>query len=260
MSLNKGILITTVMAVIIIGIALFIPIYRYYQPAQVRAIYCIPEKKYDDTLRVLFIGDSWAAFHQAHDSILATMISSNTNKPCAVKSIGNVGAKSKEVYERLFSSTKPFIMEHPDYCIISAGINDAIAKMGAEYYTSNYMNILDFLLSQEIIPIVLDFPDVDYCAVYSREPIYVKFRHQLSAYITGADLYSFSSYRVALSETLFTLEKHNSIIYIEAGKWMLNNTGISLYCDDGIHLNAMGFHKLDSCLSVAIGREISYPH
>lgn len=260
MSLNKGVLMTIVIALIVIGVTMLIPIYQYYQPAEAQLIYRIPAKHSDDTLRVLFIGDSWAAYHQAHDSILATMISSSTNKPCVVKSIGNVGAKSKEVYERLFSSTKPFILEHPDYCIISVGINDAVAKMGADYYTSNYVNILDFLISQKIVSIVLDMPNVDYSAVYNRESFSAKFRHQLSSAITRGDFYSFSSYRIALSETLNKLEKHDSIIYVEAQNWMPNNSAISFYCDDGIHLNAEGYQKLDSCLSIKIANNFSFSH
>lgn len=255
MSLKKGVLITIVMALIILGVAMSNTICQYYKPARTRPIFHIPAKQSDDTLRVLFIGDSWAAYHQAHDSILANMISSSTNKPCAMKSIGNVGAKSKEVYERLFSSTKPFIMEHPDYCIISAGINDAVAKMGAEYYTSNYMNILDFLISQEIVPIVLDMPDVDYYAVYNRESFSAKLRHRLSSAITCVDFFSFGSYRVALSDKLEMSGKHDSVIYIKTSEWISKETKIKFFLEDGIHLNSKGYQLLDSCLSVKIANK-----
>ena len=247
-----------IMALIVIGGEMLISIYQYYQPAQVHPIYRIPAKQSDDTLRVLFIGDSWAAYHQVHDSILAMMLSSSIYKPCVVKSIGNVGAKSKEVYERLFSSTKPFILEHPDYCIISAGINDAVAKMGVDYYTSNYMNLLDFLISQEIVPIVLDIPDVDYYAVFSRETLVEKFRHRMSAVVNSVGDFSFLTYRKALTDKLESSEKGDSIIYIKASKWI--SSGTKYFLEDGIHLNDKGYQLLDSCLSDQIRISIQKQH
>lgn len=253
MSLKKGSLTTIAVALIMMGIVMIIPIYQYYQPAKARALYLIPEKQCNDTLRVLFIGDSWATYHQAYDSYLATLVTSRANKPCVVKSIGHIGAKSKEVYERLFSSTKPFAMEHPDCCIISAGINDAVAKMSVDYYTTNYMNIINFLISQEIVPIVLDIPDVDYCAVFDRETIVEKFRHKLSAVVNSIGLFSFQPYRVALSDNLEMLKKNDDIIYIKASEWISKDTKTKLFIEDGIHLNDKGYQLLDSCLSVEIG-------
>ena len=227
-------------------------IYRYYQPAKPQPLYHIKTKQLDDTIRILFMGDSWAAYHADYDTLLACLICSNTGKPCRVKSTGYVGAKSKEIYECLFTDAKHCIMEHPDYCIVSAGINDAVAKMGTHYYEMNYSQIIRFLLVQRIVPVVLDMPDVDYRAVYERENIMAKLRHNVSSIVTGAEFFSFQTYRTALDNLIEQSGWQDSLVYIELNKWIPEHNYPYLYQTDGIHLNRKGYQKLDSCLNVEI--------
>ena len=91
----------------------------------------------DDTLRVVMIGDSWAAYHHDYDTILASMLQEKLQKPVSFISSGLVGAKTRAIYELMFDSISPIgtqnlIHRKPEYCIISAGINDAVAKMGTQ--------------------------------------------------------------------------------------------------------------------------------
>ena len=252
MIIRKRIISLLLISIVMIGWGMSLILYRYYQPAKVQPIYAITPKHSDDTIRILFMGDSWAAYHADYDTLLTRLVTSNIGKPCKVKSIGYVGAKSKEIYERLFTNTKPYIMEHPDYCIISAGINDAVAKMGTNYYKTNYSYIVIFLLSQRIIPVVLDMPNVDYRAVYSRETLTEKMRHNVSSIVTGANFYSFQTYKAALFDVIEQSEWQDSLVYIDSGKWMPSYNRSDFYCPDGIHLNATGYQRLDSCLSKEI--------
>ncbi len=222
--------------------------------------------KNNDSLIVIFIGDSWAAYHSQYDQQLKKCIETKVNIPTKVISRGIVGAKTKTIYEKMHdytsSGTKALIDISPNYAIISAGINDAVAKMGTDNYCHHYNLIIKELLSAGIKPIILDMPQVDYRAVYKRESMIAKIRHHVSSWITGAPLWSFDNYRTALQSFIRqdTIKKH--LIYIPASEW--NPEGFmdyrNLYLDDHVHLNEKGYFLLDSCLSSKIYQDIMSTH
>jgi len=226
-------------------------LFRYYQPAAEQIPYEIRHKRDGDTIRVLFWGDSWAAYHQEHDNQLERMVQAETGQHCRVKSIGMVGAKSKTIYNSLFEYRQEITQFSPDYCVISSGINDAVAKMGVEYYTRNYLLLLQFLLSEGIVPVVLDMPDIDYTYIFKNESLLSNLRHLLSAGITKSSLFHFNDYRKGLKELISVNHMEKSIIYIDAPAWMpkQENDKRTLFCSDRVHLNTIGYKRLDSCIS-----------
>lgn len=210
-----------------------------------------------DTLKIAFIGDSWAAYHHDYDKKLESMFREK-GMPACVVSLGNVGAKSKEIYLRMYSTTKPVVLEHPDYCIISAGINDAVAKMGKDYYVHHYMLILQQLLDLRIKPVVLEMPEVNYRAIAGREPWTMRLRHALSSMMTGSELYGFDSYKTALIKAIKKANLQKRIVYISADTWNPDGYRDSreLYLPDETHLNERGYEVLDSCIAAAILKDI----
>ena len=208
---------------------------------------------FNDTLKIAFIGDSWASYHHDYDKKLESMFREK-GMPACVISLGNVGAKSKEIYQRMYSTTKPVLLERPDYCIVSAGINDAVAKMGKDYYVHHYMLILQQLFDLDIKPVVLEMPEVNYRAIAGREPWTMRMRHVLSSLMTGSELYGFDSYKTALISAIKKSDIQNRIVYISADSW--NPSGYQdpkeLYLSDETHLNAMGYEVLDSCIASKI--------
>ena len=149
---------------------------------------------------------------------------------------------------------KPLLLERPDYCVVSAGINDAVAKMGKDYYVHHYMLILQQLLDLDIKPVVLEMPKVNYRAIANREPWTMRMRHVLSSLMTGSELYGFDSYKTALIGAIKKADMQNRIVYISADSW--NPGGYQdrrgLYMSDETHLNAKGYEVLDSCIASAI--------
>lgn len=123
------------------------------------------EKRNDDTVRVLVIGDSWAAMHSSRDSILSTQIQTIVTNPVMVTSKGRGGENSRGIYRLLFnndsSGIKSLIKSGADYCVIFAGINDAAANLGVKQFLHHYKLILNFLIENDIRPIVIEVPDVD---------------------------------------------------------------------------------------------------
>lgn len=211
----------------------------------------------NDTLKIAFIGDSWAAYHHDHDVELESMFNAQ-GLPAHVLSIGNVGAKSKEIYQRIYSTTKPMLLKQPDYCIVSAGINDAVAKLGKDYYVHHYLLILQQLLDLKIKPVVLEMPEVNYRAIAGREPWTMRMRHFLSSLMTDSEVYGYDSYKTALAEAIKRAELQNRIVYIPADSW--NPDGYrdprGLYLSDETHLNAKGYDTLDSCIASEIAKDI----
>lgn len=220
----------------------------------------------EDSLIVIFIGDSWASYHSQYDQQLKTCIETKVKKPTKVISKGTVGAKTKTIYKEMHidgpSGTKELIELLPNYAIVSAGINDAVAKMGTKNYCHHYNLIIKELISAGIKPIIIDMPQVDYKAIYQRESIIAKIRHHISSWITGAPLWTFDNYRSALQSLIRQDAIKNRLIYICASEW--NPEGFKdsrhLYLEDHVHLNEKGYFLLDSCLTSTIYQDIMSTH
>ena len=219
----------------------------------------------NDTITVIFIGDSWAAYHSQYDQHLESYIETKINKPTKVISKGTVGAKTKTIYNKMHcspSGTMDLIKLSPNYAIVSAGINDAVAKMGTENYCYHYNLIIKELLSAGIKPIIIDMPQVDYMAIYQRGSIISHIRHHISSWITDAPLWSFENYRIALQSLLNRNGLIKQIIYIPASEW--NPEGYKdsrmLYKEDHVHLNEKGYLLLDSCITSYIYHDITSTH
>lgn len=224
-------------------------------------------KQASDTLNIIIIGDSWAAYHAEYDSQLKSILESKLKTIVTVNSKGSVGAKTKTIYSNMFDSisylgTKIMIDSSPEYAIIFAGINDAIAKMGTKNYCYHYNLIIKNLLSAGIKPIVIDMPQVDYKAVYQRENHIKKVRHKFSSWLTNSPLWSFDTYRKELKITVRQEVSKNQIIYIPSLEW--NPKGYAdprkLYLEDHIHLNKKGYILLDSCIASYILSDIHPTH
>ena len=157
---------------------------------------------------------------------------------------------------------KKMIESSPEYVIIFAGINDAVAKMGTENYCYHYNLIIKELISAGIKPIIIDMPLVDYRAIYQRESLIARIRHHISSWITGAPLWSFNNYRKALQLLISHESIKNNLIYVPASEW--NPEGYKdsrhLYFDDHVHLNKKGYYLLDSCLTSVIYHDFKISH
>ena len=239
---------------------------NYYSLAQEYISKPNHQTLYHDTISVIFIGDSWASYHSQYDQQLKENLETKLNKPTRVTSKGTVGAKTKTIYTEMHADspfgTKELIKLSPNYAIVSAGINDAVAKMGTEYYCHHYNLIIKELLSAGIKPIILDMPQVDYKAIYKRETMLAKIRHHISSWLTGAPLWTFDNYRAALQSLINQeiIKKH--LIFIPAYEW--NPEGYKdsrhLYIEDHVHLNEKGYFLLDSCITSKIYNDIMSTH
>lgn len=235
------------LAVIVIAAAL----YDYYTCAQERFPYHI-KKSQSDTLRIAFIGDSWAFMHREYDAATSQYLSQSLNHPVRLMSFGICGLTSSEIYENIFEndSLKDFLSIGHNYCILSAGINDTYKKMSPTYYSKSIEHISNFLLYNDISPIIIDIPDYDIYKAYEHQKTSRKIIRQLSMLINGLPIDCKNIYRDELYELTSSHKYRGKIKVIPFKLW--NGNYISdqelYYRSDGMHLNRKGYEHLFECL------------
>lgn len=230
--------------------------------------YPIPPKHDDDTLRVAVIGDSWAEYHTTLecDTIFCRMAKRLTRKPMKCFSNGHSAKVSKEIYNEMFADrtvehawerdycTQPLIEQHPDYCIIMAGINDLRLYKSTKFYTGNYRLIINLLLKNGIRPVVMEMPDVDFKGMIEKRSIIDQMAFGMLSWITKVDYRSAPAYREAMRNMLDETHLKDSVLFIPVDHW--NPGGVfarpEIYLDDRFHLNLDGYHVIDSCMATDI--------
>ena len=240
----------------IIGIGM-LSISPFYSPANELKPYHISHKN-DDTIRIAFIGDSWANFHKRHHCIIDSIIMERVGAVSTLRSVGIDGITSKDVYYSFFynDSIHDALCWGPDYCIISAGINDTDLKIGKSYYKRNMQLILDFLLKNEITPIIIEIPNYNIANAFTLRTKKEKIIRLISMLITGSEKDCIESYRKAVKQ-LIGNNSYDNIIYINYESW--NPKGYQdsrqIYTPDMIHLNEYGYSILDSCIAKEIAEK-----
>ena len=233
-----------------------------------RTPYSIPPKHNDDTLRVAVLGDSWAEYHTTLecDTIFCRVAKRLTSIPVKCFSTGHSGMPSGKIYKEMFADreveyewernfcSQLLIEEHPDYCIVMAGINDMRLFKPTGYYTGNYRLILKLLLHDGIRPVVMEMPDVDFVFFNSQRPFYMQWAYKLLSLWTKVDSHSAQTYRDAMRQMLKDEGLMDKVLFIPATRW--NPGGVDanpgIYLDDRFHLNLDGYHVLDSCMATEI--------
>lgn len=229
--------------------------YKYYAPVSLKQPFQLGS--HDDTLRIAFIGDSWAFMHKEHDCSIEEIIEGSISKPVKVYSYGVCGLTSKEIYENIYNNSEfqLFLKKRGyDYCIISAGINDANKKMSTHYYQEGLNAILQFMLANKVFPIILEIPDYDINKTFERQKkSRIVLRH-LSMFINKTPLDCKQLFRDALDKMIYEKGYLDKVYIIRYNKWNNDyyNDLIYIYLDDGLHLNEKGYAKLDSVIANSI--------
>jgi len=261
------------LASLLVGGVLFViwqwrPFYKAVEPF---APYAVAQHD-DDTLRVVMIGDSWVYFHQTlrRDSVLEVKLENELgNKKVKLIAKGKGGTVSGEIYQYM-SAERTMAKEYdlnnclqeiietgPDYCIISAGINDARQRRGKNYYVKNYMQIIRLLLANNIRPVVMEIPDAYVDEYYEENTLYIQLKARICMHLLKTNLYGVDDYRQALKDSLVAHHLMDSMLYIPATSWNPNGwlDKRDIYTDDHFHLNLKGYEILDSTFAVEIVKD-----
>lgn len=234
----------------------FYGVYNYYAPPRLRKAYQLSCHK-NDTLRIAYIGDSWAFMHKDHECLIPELLSDTLHCPVKVYSHGISGLTSKEVYESLYSDyglKKFFQQVKYDYCFVSVGINDTYKKMGTNYYRKSIDGIIQFLLANNIQPIILEIPDYNILKAYKYQKTKKKILRRLSMLINGTTIDCKQDFRDVLDELIQEKGYQYKISVIRYKSWnsTYKNDLKFLYLNDGMHLNKYGYGILDSIIAKII--------
>ena len=238
--------------------------YRYYAPPKLRQPYQINATP-DDTLRIAFIGDSWAFMHKDHECMISQLLQDTLHRPVKVHSYGVCGLTSKEIYENIFDNSdfKQFLSKRRyAYCYVSAGINDTYKKMSTSYYQQSMDGIIQFLLTNQIHPIIQEIPDYDIYTSFDRQKASRKILRRLSMIINNMPLDCKQLFRDALDELIYKKKYSDKVSIIRYKSW--NGDGDQdldhLYRSDGLHLNDNGYAVLDKAITMEILNLITTEH
>ena len=253
------------------GFLVFFVIDREFRVAEELPYYHIGPRPNDDTLRVAVVGDSWAEYHASLecDTIFCRYARRLTSRPVKCFSRGHSGKISKEIYYEMFYDhteehtwdidrcLQPLIEQHPDYCIIMAGINDMRIYRSADFYTGNYRLMLNLLIENGIRPVVLEIPSVDFEYYNGSRKFYRQWMYDVITLCTQIDDSSSQVYRDAMRRMLKETGLDEKVLFIPMSAW--NSGGIEahpeLYLDDRLHLNLDGYHVLDSCMAYDVVKD-----
>ena len=245
-----------VMLIIILIITIHFSI---YSTATKKSSFLNSTEMASDTIKIAYIGDSWAYLHRTHNCIIDTIISSRKHLHTQMRSAGVNGMTSKEIYQAIFNndSINNILKWGPNYCIISAGINDTDLKIGKRNYQKNMKLIIEFMHESNVTPIIIQIPHYDIGFSFKRRHNWKKMQRLLSMIITGSDMDCIDSYRTEFEKILHLY--NDKIIYVKENEW--NPKGYQnprkLYTNDKMHLNEEGYYILDSCIANHICNHLS---
>ena len=207
----------------------------------------------DDTIRIAYIGDSWAVSHQYYDCEIDSIICNVTKCPVKVRTAGINGITSKNVYYGLFrnDSMRELIEWGPNFCFIVAGINDSNRKKGRFFYKENMNLIIETLLKYRIVPIILEIPSYDIRFSFNKSRIKIKLQYLVSMLLTWSKIDCIDDYRNAYTDLIKEKGWEKKVITISSEDW--NPEGYKdqrgLYDEGLMHLNEKGYQVLDSCIA-----------
>ena len=210
----------------------------------------------DDTIRVAYIGDSWAYNHIAMKCVIDSMIYDKIGRPVQIRNAGVPGLVSKEIYYAIFTNSDlmSVIEWGPNFCFVSAGINDCNQKMGRDNYKENMRLLIGFMLENNITPVILEIPYYDvYYTFWRRSPVSM-IRSIRSMLYTQSAINCIDSYSNSYKDLIIEQQWQDSVITIRRNYW--NPNGYKgqkeLYTLDRMHLNQDGYSVLDSCIASQI--------
>lgn len=230
--------------------------FQYYAPPSLRQPFQMRQEA-EDTLRIAYIGDSWAYWHKDHKCQIAQLLEDTLHRPVKVHSYGICGRTSKEIYENMFdnSNFKDFLTKRKyDYCYVSAGINDTHKKMSIPYYQQSINNMIQLMLTNNVHPIIQEIPDYDIKKIDDKQIFYKKMVRRIYMIYQNLPVDCKQMFRNALDDIIQDKGYQERVSIIRYKSW--NNDYLNdlyhLYSYDHLHLNENGYAKLDSAIANGI--------
>jgi hypothetical protein len=122
--------------------------------------------------------------------------------------------------------------------------------------------IIQLLLYNNIRPIILEIPDYDIQKAYNWQKSLRKILRDISMHINDTPVDCKQMFREALNELIVEKGYQDQVSIIRYKTWNnhYNDDLKRLYVHDGMHLNDIGYAKLDSIIALEIINTINRTH
>ncbi|KMQ66913.1 hypothetical protein ACM46_05300 [Chryseobacterium angstadtii] len=208
-------------------------------------------------LQIGIIGDSWVV-RQNLDSLVEKKLS-DKGVHAEIYSSGNPGAKTSRIYENLFKedaeefSSRKVIEKKPDYCIVTAGVNDAAMHMGPDFYSHHMMMIIKTLLHYNIKPVVVSLPEFGVEEDFKNKNLISSLSNRgAELFLNGGTAFTIQDYRNALQEELKNSGLDQKVVILNFDEVSKDfDKDRNLYADP-LHLNKQGYQKFSEFLANGI--------
>jgi hypothetical protein len=174
----------------------------------------------DTTLTIGIIGDSWVAGGKLDSLLHNGLLEKGFENE--ILSSGHPGAKSKLIYQNLFEekisghSSKFLIENNPDYCIVIAGVNDAVGQVGANFYSHHIVLIIKTLLHFNIKPIIVNLPEFGIVETINDMGFIKRERNKVFAkFNNSGEIDNINTYRKTLNKELDKENLKDKIIQVD---------------------------------------------
>lgn len=216
--------------------------------------YKLSPVKQSSNIKIGVIGDSWVAGKKLDLSISNELKSSGIN--AEVVSIGHSGAKSREIFRdllssssNLYSSNSLLLDDNIYFLVVVAGVNDAAGHIGKDFYTHHIKNIVSVANSYSKFPIVVELPEFDIEKSADSYPSMAK-HYLYQVLFDGGKTDIISDYRNSLKTSLDATKLNYKLIPFDP---IVKNysDSINLYANPW-HLNEEGYKLLGTYIGKSI--------
>ena len=254
------IIISGLTVVLLIGFSLYI--FDRFSYSKELSYVTFSENEPDSVLTIGIIGDSWVAGKKL-DSLLHSCLLSYGFSSTVISS-GHPGAKSKLIYQNLFKTndehySSRFVLESsPDYCIVVAGVNDAIGQVGGNFYSYHLRQIIKTLIDYKIKPVVVTLPQFDIERTIGDMKRIKKYRNYIFALFTNdGKINNIETFQNILSEDLQLESLTDSVVLVDFNEICSNYDECREYYANSSHLSIEGNRKLADLIASKLANEIN---
>ncbi|MDG1728682.1 MAG: SGNH/GDSL hydrolase family protein [Algibacter sp.] len=215
-----------------------------------------------DFFSIGVIGDSWVARKKLDTLLHEGLLEKGINNK--IISSGQPSARSKLIYQNMFKdstnkySSKFLIKKHPDYCIVIAGVNDAIGQIGANFYSHHMILIIKNLLYYNIKPVIVELPEFGIVEHINNKNTFNRMRYIISSKFNNkGEIDNIKTYRKNLNKLLMEEKLNDKIIFIDFDNICSNYEDCKdIFKKDGAHLNEEGNKLLSENIVNVLTKQI----
>lgn len=206
--------------------------------------------------RVALVGDSWVARGGLEEPLTKHL--TRLGLKVSVVSYGLGGADTRRIYQEMRigsedtnSTASPLFAKGVRYCVILAGVNDAVGHLGAEFYAHHMTAMIALVQRYGIVPVVMEMPDFGIGQVKAGDAFSAIKRAVFRYVFDGGRVDVRKHYREVFRKRL-TENRIAGGLVLRSEQLRLDYSVNSALYSDPAHLSEEGYERLAEAIAEAI--------